>query len=88
MQRRYHRHDTVARIHAPARKNEFSWQELMTRMASPQQNFGLALRPINDNERRGIVGLDAVTKANAFTIDQMAWYRSHNAFIRAVASGS
>jgi hypothetical protein len=49
----------------------------MTRMTPPQQNLGLALRSIDDNERRGIVGLDAGTKANTLTIDQMAWHSPH-----------
>ena len=88
VQQRRRWHDTVARIDTPARKNKFSWQELVTCMTLPQQNSWLALRPINNNERCGILGLDSDAKTDTLSFDQMAWHGFHDDSTRAIASES
>src|SRR5260221_2705331 len=62
-----HRHESVGGIQAAARENEFPGHKLMTRMSAPEQNFGRGRRPVDDDERGGVLrrhdAVDAVTLA-------------------------
>jgi hypothetical protein len=54
----------------------------MARVAPAKQDFRLVFRLINDDERGGILRLNARMEADTLPLDKMARHRCHDRFLR------
>ena len=83
-----HPPDAIDGIETPAGKNKFPRHKHVACMPPAKQNFWLDFRLINDDERGGVFGLNALMKTDTLPFDEMPRHRCHGVPIRAAATVS